>query len=71
MLGKGEAPAKAAAKPADAKGEDAKAAEDEEEKDAEEAKDAKDAKDTKGGAAPKDNSKRPVQAVLFTTFIIQ
>lgn len=73
VLGKGEAPAKAAAKPAaakaaDAKGEDAKAAEDEEEKDAEEAKDAK---DSKGGAAPKDNNKRPVQAVLFTTFIIQ
>ena len=59
VLGKSEAPAKAA---------DAKAAEDEEEKDPEEAKDAK---DTKGGAAPKDNSKRAVQAVLFTTFIIQ
>ena len=71
VLGKSEAPAKAVAKKADAKAADAKAAEDEEEKDPEEAKDAKDAKDTKGGAAPKDNSKRAVQAVLFTTFIIQ
>lgn len=73
VLGKSEAPAKkpAKAKAADAKDGEPKDAEDEEEKDAADAKDTKGGAEAKGGAAPKDNSKRPVQAVLFTTFIIQ
>ncbi len=72
ILGKGEPAAKptaiaAEAKGAEDKGADAKDAKDEEEKDAGDAGDTKDAKaagESKGGG-------RPVQAVLFTTFIIQ
>ncbi len=73
ILGAGEAAAKPAAKTADAgaadaKGADAKSAD---AKAAEEEEDEKDAaaKDAKGGKAA--GAERPVQAVLFTTFIIQ
>lgn len=71
ILGKGEPVAKPAPKAAEAKGAEDKgadvaaaAAADEEEKDTGDAKDGKAAGDGKGGG-------RPVQAVLFTTFIIQ
>lgn len=76
ILGAGEI--KPAAKTADAKGADAKGADakadkdDEDEKDAAAAKDGSDGKADKDGKSEKaDAAGRPVQAVLFTTFIIQ
>jgi flagellar FliL protein len=58
--------AEKAADAKDAKGANAKAADEEPD-----AKDAEDAKDTAGGEAPAEGAERRVQAVLFTSFIIQ
>lgn len=71
VLAGGMRKSKPAAKAADAKGEDAKAADEEDEKDAKDEKDAADAKAAPAAEKSADDAKRPVQAVLFTSFIIQ